>query len=546
MAQRQLPSSRAGSPNTPTELEDHLEPMSSPPQAPYQCGFSTTALSEISAAQESNFEPPVDPAVPQGSMPRGGSVSTAVGRDTRVFAPSKLVHAQPAPSSSTDGPKEADQPTWKAPAIPLNVGHDHDTEAQGDASSVDHQLLRQTQARSPSVDAKPTHPSLSAYSEMALSFPRANQTSSRRSCSPLRETALGALEPANDDQETPGEPTRVPLRKVPTLSSTPSRLEGDIETPREPALPPGHLLRKVSTGSTSPRQQEAASSPPEREETAVETPGPPTFPPGTPMREVPSLSSNTNCKDRSGPSSSPHEDAFLHRVQNVADKHKNNTTPPSPPRLSFSPISDTDQGRALNPRPIGLAKKKKKTKITEAEDPFEGFNSGSEKDADSDADFDEGGVFSSELSAAEEEEEAGLVSEEEDPTNVGVARQARKGKEEEEEDDGENESPDGIPARRPPGMVRTDYPTASEAFGGVKHMEGATPERSRSSDVSRRFGSEEGAVVGFPGGGDHRKAEGFGDEERRNGKDWALVVSKVGGKRVLEWKILTWRGWMKE
>lgn len=553
MAQSQLPVSMAGSANTPIGLEDHSGPISSP-QAPYQGDFSTSGSSEMSTAKDNNFEPLIDPTVPQHSMLRGGRVSTspsALRRDTRAFAPSPLVHSQPAPSSSIDGHKEAERQALEAPASPIDMDRNGYTEERGDASSADHQLLRETQVDSSSV-AKSTHPSVSAYSEMALSFPKVKPNTTQRSSSPLKETTLSALERVDDDLETPGEPIFAPLRKVSTFSSATSRLGRDIETPGEPTFPPWHPLWKVSTLSTSPRQ--ATPSPPERQQLAIESPRAPTFPAGTPLRKVPSLSSsppNTSSKSGTGPPVSLYEQAFLRLVDTVADKDKNNTNPPPPPRFSFSPTSNTNQVVAPSPRPVKLAKKKM---AREVEDPFEGFNSGSEKDAESDADFDEGEV-SSEVSVEEEEGEGEVSGEDEGGARAegkgwGVARQARKRKEREEdsEDGSRNEN---TPRPR---KVMTDYPTASEAFKGVKDGEGATPERSGSLNVSHGFEGEKGTAVGFLGdgggggggsGGDRWKAEGFGDEERRNGKDWTLVVSEVGGKRVTEWKIMKWRGWGK-
>ncbi|KAI4190266.1 MAG: hypothetical protein L6R41_000879 [Letrouitia leprolyta] len=546
--------------------------LKSPPEALNEHDLYAPGPVAMSTAKGKDVDPPTDSANPKHSMLQGGRVSTsgpALRRDNKVFAPSPLAHAEAAPLSSPHFRKDDEQETAVATsASPTNVNDKHITEELDDLISVGYQLLRETQATSSLVEADRIDPSASAFSEEPLFFPQVDDNTSSCLSSPLKETMLNAPEQSEDDYgktpgeptfgpsynhlpepptfglrrkvssspsttsedeneiETPSEPTFGPLRKISSAPPAPSEVEGEIRTSGEPTFPLGHPLRNVSTASDS-RPGQTALNPPGRKEIATKALRRHVFIQGTPKRQIPSLSSAPSVtypsnRKRQGPPVSLYEEAFLRIVDEVADNEepsRDATPPPQPPRFSFNPIGELVPLPAPSPLPVKPARKKR---VTEPEDPFEGFNSGSEKDAESDADFDEGDTVS-EVSG---EEDDGIASEDDQGENVPVANKARKRKERGDDSGSEAE-------RTPrPRVMKTDFPTANKAF---KH-------RKEIGD------DDEGMAVGFLGGdlrasgGDKMKVQ---DMSERNGKDWSLVVSKVRGKKVVEWKIVKWTGWGK-
>lgn len=534
-AQPQLPTSLAGSPDTSTDLNEHLEPKSTS-QILNEHNLPEPGSSDMSTTKEKGINLPANPIPQRSSMLHGGRVSTsrsALHRKSNVFASSPLAHAETALLSSPVLRQDAGEQTVAAPSSPTGVDHDNAPKELSDVVAADHQLLHEMQATSSSVKANRVHPTVSAYSEEALSFPNVNQNTLRRSFSPLKETVLTAPEQrVNDDETTPGEPTVDALRKASSFSAT-GKAGGEIEVPGEPTPITGHPLRKGSTVPNHPHGQ-TFLDPLQRKENIVETPARPVFKQGIPLRKIPSLSStpsNPSSRKRAGPPISLYEEAFLRIVDTVADKDETDDT--QLPRLSFTPISNLKPLPAPPPLPVKQTKKKR---VTEPEDPFEGFNSGSEKDADSDADFDAGDT----ISEASVEDEEGIASEEDyQGKKIPVATQARKRKER-----GSENQDESIPRPR---VIKTDHPTANKAFKSTKGIidDPVTMQRSRSLNSFRGFEDDDRVDVEHPGdrrasGGDKMKVQGEGE---RNGKDWALVVSKVHGKRVEEWKNVNWMGW---
>ncbi|KAI4090069.1 MAG: hypothetical protein LQ344_004999 [Seirophora lacunosa] len=256
----------------------------------------------------------------RNSMFGGGNTTVRLSLATRgshVFAPSPLNHAHPAPSFVVD-----DFVKRGPPFSPKS----HDS----------------------------AHPSLSGYSQAALSYSR-----------PTHEYGHSPSPSSQNGSEPP-------IKKLTNTTKSANN-----------SAPGLRNLRKVVAG-TSPSSSKSSTRPllNSYKDIIVESNGIP-----TPLRSVRQLAAVSSPSSRAGAPVTLY-DQTIPQGTNSIQNHRT----PSPPS-SFSPISATLAS------PLRVRKSAKPTKAAVDEDPFEGFNSGSEKDDEADVDF--GAATSPSLSVEE-------------------------------------------------------------------------------------------------------------------------------------------------
>ncbi|KAL9011974.1 MAG: hypothetical protein Q9173_003226 [Seirophora scorigena] len=198
------------------------------------------------------------------------------------------------------------------------------------------------------------HPSLSGYSQAAPSYSR-----------PTHDYRHSSSANSQNGSE-------FPISKL-----------TNITKPANNSAPGLRYLRKVVAG-TSPSNSQSSSSPPSNNDKGIIAES----------NEIPTtLGSVRQLAALSSPSSRAGAPVTLcdQTIPQIIDSIQNHRTP-SPPS-SFSPISATLTS------PPRARKSAKPTKAAVDEDPFEGFNSGSEKDDEDDVDF--GAATSASLSVKE-------------------------------------------------------------------------------------------------------------------------------------------------
>ncbi|KAL9018396.1 MAG: hypothetical protein Q9185_004303 [Variospora sp. 1 TL-2023] len=293
---------------------------------------------------------------------------------------------------------------------------------------VDDSVKREFLSSQKSLDS--THPSLSGYSQATLSYSRPIHDH-RHSSSPGSQHG--------------SEPS---IGKLASVAGSPS------------SSPPGlQYLPKVVAGPSRCNKQSSTSPPPNNDKDIVHASNKIGIPSG-PLRQLPTFSfpsspASSSKRIRVGAPINLYDQTIL-QVINSIQTHRT----PSPPS-SFSPIS------ATLPSPPRARKRAKPRETAVVEDPFEGFNSGSEKDDEDDVDF---GAISSPSPSVEEMLSPSPTpsDDDEEGSRQGEARRRRKGKGRAEQD--ESNSSSSTPQGKKAGATPNRLQVRAER-SGAKTME---------------------------------------------------------------------------
>lgn len=531
-----------------TDIENHFESVT--PSRVQRHRQTSSAESSNSSAKMNNNGDLVAPVTPQRGMLRGGrapSVRSPMNLGSQVFAPSPLNHAHPVPPLFLDGSTKEGSPNTHASEI---------------------QIQNSVQP-SHAVNQDLAHPSLSGYSQSALSYPSPIQHQ-RYSLSAASET--GSRSPSGKDEE---------------MTKSPNSFIAGFEP-----------FRKVRRDS-SPFYGQSVTSPDSSKNGDVTTVSDKITATFQPLRHTPSLTFSTPAngkKSRIGPPVNLYSQAILTLVDAVPSR----STPPRP--TSFSPISPEHPP----PRP---RKRARRGETAVDEDPFENFTSGSEKDDEEDEDF-AGGVAPSSPSVQTISDRSLTPPDDDDYMVTGSRKKKNDGKERAAARASCEGKPNRFEVRAEKSGAKTvgevkpkvarrsnglgDWPTAALAHKDVAEERGvketATVNKRRFSTPTER--QTEGADVGDDGeeergvevqnAGKSKKAwapkygvTGFGTTTSlstedvypadlsseveeveaqqspprkkkevkqirspgRNGSGWTLVAEKIEGKRKVSWKM---------
>ncbi|KAI4152232.1 MAG: hypothetical protein L6R39_001855 [Caloplaca ligustica] len=465
------------------EMDRHLEATTPPP--PHGEPQMAPELNDLSE--------PDRPVMSQSSKLRGGSVTTTrppSNRGSQVFGPSTLIHAHPAPSSAVNrSAGRLSEVLDSESCLPI--------EHPGfDQVAVTHHPLAEhpVQAFTP-IEEGFAYPLPSTYAHAYQ----------RRSPS-----FVGVTKPSSSKDEDTEE----------TSNSYTAGLQ---------------RLHKAANESSF-RNSQSGASPASRTNGNCEAASAKLSTPPKPLGEIDnplSLPSPTSSnKSRIGASVGLYDQAILKLMD--ATPLDIRTTPPRPG--SFSPISP--EGPSPGPR-----KRAKRAKAAVQEDPFENWNSGSEK-SDGDGAYEE--VKDDEAKATKSSKLRG------NDTGKAKAKARKTRNRVREEKSGALAVAEHTTraVKRSRQSVGGYWPTADTAVRNVAHGQGVMG-----------FGTTTTALMG---GGEHVYPNSWRDEglgrlvveepleaneavagvqqqvrsSGRDGSGWTLVAEKVGGKRKVCWKLL--------
>ncbi|KAI4287283.1 MAG: hypothetical protein L6R35_003463 [Caloplaca aegaea] len=365
-------------------MEDCVRSKTTPVQ--YDSQISSSGTREMDVAKEigSSIQPVAASTATRRQLHQGSSIESALASaGTESFADTMFSGNAPALRSPSTRRSQVFAPS------PLNHAH------PAPSFVVDDSVEKQFLSSQKSLDS--THPSLSGYSQATLSYSR----------------------PIHDHGHSPSPGSQ--------HGSEPSigKLASVGESPT--SSPPGlQYLPKVVAGPSHSKKQSSTSPPPNNHKDIVSASNKVATPSG-PVRQLPTFSSpsspaSSSKRIRVGAPINLYDQTIL-QVINSIQTHRT----PSPPS-SFSPIS------ATLPSPPRARKRAKPRETAIVEDPFEGFNSGSERDDEDDVDF---GAISSPSPSVEEMLSPSPTpsDDDEEDSRQGEARRRRKGKGRAEQDE---------------------------------------------------------------------------------------------------------------
>ncbi|KAL8656703.1 MAG: hypothetical protein Q9210_000044 [Variospora velana] len=378
-------------------------------------GFSLSAPQDADTAMEDCVRSPTTPVQYDSQIASSGSLEMDVAKETGssiqpAAAPTTTHHQHEgssiefAPASAgTESLADTSMLALRSPSTrrsqvfapsPLNHAH------PAPSFVVDDSVERGFLSSQKSLDS--THPSLSRYSQATLSYSR----------------------PIHDHGHSPSPGSQ--------QGSEPSsgKLASLTESPR--SSPPGlQYLRKVVAGPSHSNNQSSTSPPVNNDKDIARASNKIATPSGR-VRQLPTFSSpsspaSSSKRIRVGAPINLYDQTILQVIDSI-QTHRT----PSPPS-SFSPIS------ATLPSPPRARKRAKPRETAVVEDPFEGFNSGSEKDDEDDVDF---GAISSPSPSVEEMPSPSPTpsDDDEEDSRMAEARRKRKGKGRAEQDESSSSS----------------------------------------------------------------------------------------------------------
>ncbi|KAL8988351.1 MAG: hypothetical protein Q9177_002559 [Variospora cf. flavescens] len=395
-------------------MEDCVRSTTTPVQ--YDSQLSSSGTLEMDAAKEigSSIQPVAASTATRRQLHQGSSIESApASAGTESLADtSMLVGTRNSMFSGNALALRSPSTRRSQVFVPSPLNHAH----PAPSFVVDNSVEREFLSSQKNLDS--THPSLSGYSQATLSYSR----------------------PIHDHGHSPSPGSQ--------HGSEPSigKLASVAGSPR--SSPPGlQYLPKVVAGPSHSNKQSSTSPPTHNDKDIIHAPNKIATPSG-PVRQLPTFSSpsspaSSSKSIRVGAPINLYDQTIL-QVINSIQTHRT----PSPPS-SFSPIS------ATIPSPPRARKRAKPHETAVAEDPFEGFNSGSERDDEDDVDF---GATSSPSPSVEEMLSPSPTPSDDDKedSRQGEARRRRKGKGRAEQDESSSSSitPQGKKAGATPNRLQ--------------------------------------------------------------------------------------------